>query len=330
MKTLRNILIALLILFVIFSAIPYFIPLSTYKFEDKKPFTNSKFTDIDGKKIHYQEWFNLPADKFPKGKIVLIHGFYGSTYTWQKNVEELMNRGFYIVALDLPGYGFSTKETGIDHSVNANADLTWKFLSKLDSENSRITDLPWNLVGHSMGGSVAAKIVTEHENIGTLVLVGSDLNKDNGFNASSLVSWYPPVRRWTSVVVNYYHFQYNRISEFLESAYGRRPSDEEINAYLKPLQESGTALAASDIAYQDRSQRVDLSKINVATLIVWGENDTWAEKSRGEELKRELKFSKLEIISGAGHVPQETHSNEFNKAFWNFVDLPSGEDTASL
>lgn len=322
MKTLRNILIAFLIIFVILSLLPYLFPIKSYESNDKKPFANSEFINVDGMNIHYQQWSKLPEGKSTyAGKFVLVHGFFGSTYSWDKVAQDIADKGFYVVALDLPGYGYSTKETGIDHSLTANANLVWNFINKMDEVNSLDLDTPWNLVGHSMGGAVAAKVAETRTNIGVLILVDPAIN-NAGFNNWRLGTWYPPTKRWISVFTNYYYFQYSQISNFLESAYGRRASDEEIRGYLDPLQEPGTSLSAADIV-ATQNETVDLSKIKVATEIIYGEKDSWVSSGEIDRINSDLQFSLLYTIPDAGHIPQETHPEEFKKLIFDFVDVPS-------
>src|SRR5688572_21498408 len=62
----------------------------------------SKFAEIDGVRVHYQEFGDAanPA-------MVLIHGYVASTYVWKTVAPLLADAGFYVIALDLVGFGFS-------------------------------------------------------------------------------------------------------------------------------------------------------------------------------------------------------------------------------
>lgn len=78
--------------------------------------------------------------------VVLIHGFLGDLLTWQFVCPQLA-RQRRVVAIDLPGHGRSTLDTG-DGSLNYLADWLWQVLDRL--ELGRV-----HLVGLSMGGKVA-------------------------------------------------------------------------------------------------------------------------------------------------------------------------------
>ncbi len=54
---------------------------------EEKPYVNSHFIRVDTILLHYRDWNGNLAH--PKGKVLLIHGFIGSTYCWRMNVEAL-------------------------------------------------------------------------------------------------------------------------------------------------------------------------------------------------------------------------------------------------
>ena len=46
-----------------------------------------------------------------------------------------------------------------------------------------------------------------------------------------------------------------------------------------------------------------LPRVNVPTLIVWGENDRIVPVSAGERISSAMPDARLEVIAGAGHMP---------------------------
>lgn len=81
--------------------------------------------------------------------VVLLHGFGESLLAWQ-GVFDRLSREADVVALDLPGFGSSSKpRTG--YSTDS---LAWAVLRAMDTLDIRRAVL----VGHSMGGAVAAAV----------------------------------------------------------------------------------------------------------------------------------------------------------------------------
>jgi len=96
--------------------------------------------------------------------LLLLHGFGESLFTWRAVVDPLALR-FRVIAIDLPGFGGSTKP-----------DTTYS----LEAMTARLTDFldRWVetpdlvLVGHSLGGQLAAALALERpERVRSVVLI---------------------------------------------------------------------------------------------------------------------------------------------------------------
>jgi len=315
----RTIGIIILLFLVFFTVLPYFIALPQYdENSSPKPFSNSAYSVVDGIKLHYQEW--NADEQNPTGKILLVHGFYGSTFTWRKNVSALIEKGFYVIAVDMPGFGYSSKKSRINHSLDSRATLLWDFIDKLDRNYEAGKDLRWVLAGHSLGSAVISKMALQRQDdIDKLILVAPAINNSSNNNFSFLLAD-PVFKRWTAIFAEYFFFRKDNIKGFLASAYGRDPTQEEIEGYLNPIRQPGTSIAAGDIVSTGQS-RVDLSKIKIPTQIIKGEKDSWVQSSEVQKVKNDLEFSIIYEIKNAGHVPQETHEEEFNKTLINFLSI---------
>ena len=86
-----------------------------------------------------------------KGKFFLLHGFWMNTMFYDELVEKLNAEGYTVYRVDMPSFGYSTRETkGIDYVRPA--DVIAKMIADLDDGKGFI------LYGHSMGGSVAMEV----------------------------------------------------------------------------------------------------------------------------------------------------------------------------
>lgn len=82
--------------------------------------------------------------------VLLVHGFGASAYQWRFLLPTLAAAGYHVLAPDLPGHGFSQLVFARgEYSREAFAGRLWKLLDALG-----VTRLP--IVGHSMGGAIAA------------------------------------------------------------------------------------------------------------------------------------------------------------------------------
>ncbi len=327
MKRLKQALVILLIIIVILQFVPFLIPLSEYAGTPKiKPFENSYFYEENGEVVHYRLWppvitGSTSAFGDAVGKILFVHGMGASTASFDENIPAFTEAGYIVVAVDLPGFGYSIRGENLDHSQQHRAELLWKLLNTLDgSAEAGIAEMPWHLAGHSMGGGTVSTMATQNPaRTASLLLIDGAIS-GAGRPALPILS-YPPMARWVMVALEHVFITENRIESLLKSAYGRNPSDKEIQRYLKPLQQPGTARGAINfVKTSEGTPLIDLTKYSGPVLAVWGADDEWVPLSELSAIMPFLPQLKTEIISGAGHVPHETHSDLFNESVLKWLE----------
>ena len=130
------------------------------------------------------------------------------------------------------------------------------------------------------------------------------------------------MQRWGEVIAARRFFHHEKIKELLGSAYGRTPDSLAVAGYLEPFLYRGTAKAViNSFLNSFETFQVVPKEIDLPTLIIWGDNDTWVPLSAGEKIHAEMPDSELLVIENCGHCPMETHSEEFNKVLLNFLKL---------
>ncbi|PRB16584.1 alpha/beta fold hydrolase [Microbacterium sp. MYb62] len=84
---------------------------------------------------------------------VLLHGLMGSAESWWRVVPPLMERGYRVLALDLPGHGLSPRDPELTIERAAAAVVA--------TVRSLAPDAPIDAVGHSYGATVLAEAVPQ-------------------------------------------------------------------------------------------------------------------------------------------------------------------------
>ena len=145
--------------------------------EQELPFADSAFFDYGEYTLHYR----VREASNPRGQIMMVHGFGQSTYEWENLSAILVENGYTCVLADLPDFGYSSRET--------------KDTEKLPREElihalmAAISDEPWYLAGHSMGGYVALAVAqTYPESVKNLLLYGTSGNDGQPSAASSMMA----------------------------------------------------------------------------------------------------------------------------------------------
>ena len=119
---------------------------------DASPFADSRYYACGDYRLHYRV---VPAEGACKGRILMVHGFLCSTYAWRNMAAEMAARGYDCVLVDLPDFGFSTRETADMQKVPREELLVSLMQSIAPTEE-------WILAGHSMGGGVCVNIAVEN------------------------------------------------------------------------------------------------------------------------------------------------------------------------
>ena len=159
MKKVLSVILSLLMVFAL--AMPAFAAYET-------PFEDSEFFEYGDYSIHYRVF----EAENEIGQIFMIHGFALSSYCWVELASLLCDAGYTCVMADLPDFGYSTRETsGMDKLPRE--DIMHELMVSLSDE-------PWYVAGHSMGGYVAEALAAKYpESVKNLLLYGTGGNDND-------------------------------------------------------------------------------------------------------------------------------------------------------
>ncbi|MFO7611974.1 MAG: alpha/beta hydrolase [Clostridia bacterium] len=317
----KKILVIVLAVILGLQILPFLIPLYGGGEMEILPFDDSGRISLDDVSIHYiyrpSEGSGLKA-----GNILLVHGMGGSTFSWRSQVGALAGSGYDVVAVDLPGFGYSSRDAGFDHSQSNRAELLWEFLDAFMAEQGVGSDEEWILAGHSMGGGTITEMALQ-DSRRTQAIVYVDAAVISSTNRGVAIMEYPPAVRWIQVGLRYLFLREPRLKSFLESAYGREPTDEETAGYSRPLMISKTEKTLVDMVRTSTSTTREslwtLNDTRIPVLSIWGGQDAWVPVDDAYALRFILNSMTLEIIEDAGHCPMETHPAPFNQILLDWL-----------
>ncbi len=283
------------------------------------PFPNSLFAEIDSVRIHYRTW-NWDC-KNPKGKVVLIHGFCGSTFCWRNNYEALAAANYKVLALDLPGFGYSERNDKINQSQSNRGKMIWELLRQVDgTDTSR-----WNIVGHSMGGGAAEALALMNPNRtqSLTILDGMIFIQNDNVEVTvvGLVN-HPLYKKLLLSYTEHKYLSFNNFRRELKGTYGFLPDTLTTNGYWEPLQIEGTAgTVVNLLANSNEIMKLDASGLSqLPVLVIWGKNDRTIRLRNGKKLKKAVPSVELKVIPDACHMAMETHPEVFNAMLLEFLD----------
>lgn len=112
--------------------------------------TSSQFDGADGERLHLQSW--LPVDE-PAAVLAVVHGYGEHGGRHGRLAAAVAPQGYAVYAYDLRGHGLSTGDRGRIRRFTDYLDDTALFL---DVVRAAQPDRPVFLLGHSLGGLIAA------------------------------------------------------------------------------------------------------------------------------------------------------------------------------
>jgi pimeloyl-ACP methyl ester carboxylesterase len=253
------------------------------------PAPESSFTVVSGRRIHF-------VDRGDKAKpaIVFIHGFASALVVW-KRLMKALEPDYRVLALDLPGFGYSDKRRG-DYSPQGLADLVDAFLAQRKVAKAHV-------VAHSWGSSVALALALRHkQRVGRMALLGAWIYDDQ----------IVPFLRWSKVrglgELLFSLFYKERIGDRFALAFyhpERFVQHQAVGHVRQALRRPGAVRAALAATRQQRlaDQEKYYNRINHPTLLVWGRQDGVALVKYGERLSRDLANARLRVFGQCGHFP---------------------------
>jgi pimeloyl-ACP methyl ester carboxylesterase len=310
----KKILLSILgvLLFVIF-VLPYLLTLNGPATVDPTTLAdaNGGFVQAGDTRMYYQK---SGSGEVP---IVLVHGFGASSFSWRNNLDPIGEAGFTVYAPDLRGFGLSDKGWDKTMTQDAQADRLKTFLDAQGIDRAV-------LAGNSMGGGIVTNFALRYpDRVRGLVLVDPAIYGGSNSGLASALIGLPGIQRWGQHAVRFILANDDRNAETIKSAWfdGSQMTPGVLSRYRRALQTPDWDISLLALVRDGMSNNLGprLKDLNVPTLIVWGEHDTWISPENAPKLNQDIAGSKLKIIPDAGHVPHEEKPEEFNGLVIDFV-----------
>ncbi len=220
--------------------------------------------------------------------LVLLHGLFGALSNWMDVIERFKTEYRVIIPM-MPIYDMPVISTG----VKSLAEFVHDFVQYIKLED-------FSLIGNSLGGHVALVYLSRHpENVKHLILTGSSGLYENAMGGS-----FP--RRED------YDFIKNKVElTFYDPKSASKELVDEVFEIVNNKHKLIRILALAKSAIR-HNMADEISKIKQPTCLIWGKNDTITPPEVGEEFKRLIGNSELNIIDQCGHAPMMEKPIEFN------------------
>ena len=228
-----------------------------------------------GGKIHY--WRGGSGSP-----VLLVHGLGGCTLQDFGRLAGPLAKRHHVICVDLPGYGLS-HAVSFPQSVSSQADFLREFLDKLQISQT-------HLLGNSMGGWIALKFACQNpQRIRKLVLTATAGIR---FDPPPLDIFKPKDEQGMLRLLQYLLHKPVKlpgwfVRDWLRTSRQRRQAVREM---------LDSMLTAQDLLDDQ------VCKIQIPTLILWGEHDRLIPPETGRRLASLMPQARLEVIEHCAHL----------------------------
>ena len=238
-------------------------------------------------------------------RVLLVHGSAGWSGFWRDVTAHLASRGWRVIAVDLPPFGWSGRDPRGQYDRVSQAKRLSAVLAAVGSE-------PAVVVAHSFGAGAAVELaVRQPEQLNGLVLVDAALGQfdvpESGGVAAALrlraLSELATAATVTNPVA---------LGPLLRPMLARKESAEPWLEVLRaPMRREGTTAAyarwlpslflADNKEISRRSST--LRQMRVPVSLIWGAADPVTPLEQGQRIAALTRARSLAVLPGVGHIP---------------------------
>ena len=267
---------------------------------------------------HRWAYASRDADDPAAPTLVMLHGYTGSKENWYPLARELGGR-YRLLIPDLPGWGASQRKPGVGYGFPEQAEHVAAFIRAVSP------DRPVVLLGHSMGGGIAALVAARHPQavakVGLLNAAGVRF-KDNRFGLDVLAGHNPfAVEDAAS------------LQRYLDTVF--------FDAAARPwipwpasagLIEKRRADAAFEQSVLDRIGRgedsllpgEEAARIRQPALLLWCRQDAVIDASALDLYAARIPQARKVLLDGCGHMSLMERPREVADAVVGWIDAHNG------
>jgi pimeloyl-ACP methyl ester carboxylesterase len=253
---------------------------------------DDRFIEVDGLRLRYRSWGTAGPDR---PALLLIHGFGNSLQSFRELAPRLADC-CHVIAIDLPGYGLSSKPVDYDYRNGPQAAVMLRAARALG-----LADVVY--VGHSLGGAIALQAAVQDPQARGLVLLNPGI-VTTGVPKIVQVTL-PPLPRMSARMFASREFR----ADFLRKSYVDPAivTEAVVDDVMLAARSEGYMAGMTSLMqqYEEGAEIALAAQVRVPVLIPWGNQDRNKPAGEADALQRLLPGSKLVRFDGAGHYVHE-------------------------
>ncbi len=226
-----------------------------------------------------------------KGKpILLVHGWGGSSKSMQPLIKEL-SKNYTCYVLDLPGFGYSDNPEP-NWGVDEYSELIKEFVNKVIGKEIIYC-------GHSFGGALGIHLSHNTNWVKKLILIAPAFKRTSSPKTSFSNNWfYIKIKRFLTPIRKLAYRIFYPHSQVLSHPH---------------LEDNFKKIVTQDLTHM-------LKEINIETLVIWGEKDSFVNIQDAYVITREMENAELKVYSDAEHNLPFKFGKDVSEDIISFLD----------
>ena len=293
-------MLALWILFLMFMSIVGLVLFASFSNKKATQYLPpvGQFAQLGRTRLHYLDQGTGPA-------IVLIHGLAGNLQNFTYGVSKPLSEHYRVITVDRPGCGYSTRESGADASLEAQADTLVNLLSHLNIDSAVF-------VGHSLGGAISLAAAQRHpDKVKALALIAPLTHKPD-----EPAPVFKPLEIESALLRHFVGWTFAvpaslfRISTTLKIIFGpeKAPADFAIRGggilALKPQTFITASTDLQSVKWGMPDIEAAYGNMTTPISVLYGREDRILDyKLNGEDLPNRISGAQVTLISGGHMLP---------------------------
>jgi pimeloyl-ACP methyl ester carboxylesterase len=270
---------------------------------------SSRYLEVEGDRMRLVERGSVGP------RLLLVHGYASNAQAWRAVIDRLDGR-FRMAAVDLVGFGWSTRTSTRALTGDAYAERLAGILDALGWPRAHVAGLSW-------GGGLAQRLAAAHpDRVDRLVLaatVDPGRTLRLGTTGLRLGMRFPWLAR----------LAVTRAQRTAALAAGADP-EELADGYVDPLRLPGTAAFLDRfVAEHGTSSHLDLSRISAPTLVIGPLEDRVVHPATTRSVAERIPGARYEAIPGASHAIASEAPDLVASLIAGFL-IPEGEADAAV
>ncbi len=251
--------------------------------------------------------------------LILVHTVGQSLYTWREVLPRL-SAHYRVIAIDLPGHGYSDRPISFAYTIEEYADVLRLFMDALDIQSA-------HFMAFSMGCAYVAQLAIDHpERIGRLMLIAP------GGVSPEMPMIIKLIDSTLFGGVACMLYTRSSVQKLLEDCFFDLTlvKEDTVQEYYKPASDPDgrRAIRASFHYFDEEPLLGRLRELDKPVLMLRGSEDGWRSEEQMEMLHTILPDAGFTVIRNAGHVVQEEKPDRLVSATLEFIPvvMPGADD----